>query len=709
MAEQVEQQKAELPAGYEPFPPNLVDQIPTETDRPEGYEPYTPPPQDQGIISRVVQRFLGNDVDDPAEMTRLGTTVLGGLGGSILGARTPVAPGPAGVVINPVTGAIAGGIAGTVTGAVAPEATLGMAEKAGIIDEETRIRYSLRFEDLRTLAEGEALLELATGGTLAAARLIGRGVAKAMTGTNKASQDVAESAYRQGIELMPVQVGGRTIGRGYVAVMGRFPFLGGPIRKTGQAAEDALRTKLQSAPERIGPISNWSDVSERIYDDARDLTGRTAKYFDNKYTELWKLADEMGVQVVPKTTLDKADEILAKIAKQTPTHVTGPGADPGAALKPIKDFIEKEILPMRAATEGGTVTAKQTLAQMDGLVGKIDQQLASMEPAQRKFAQSLMTQLRQAAQADSVGNLRGRNANEIGRSMRELDIEFSHTMSSLFETATANKFASVRRRGLRGVTTDEATRTPVDQLARLIVKLDSPQALDELSRIVSPDTMQRISAHVMDDAISSSMSTKTGAGKVFDVEKFAKHLGLDKPTGDRRKVVESMLQKSGSPLKMKDLDELVLAARAIGDAEIPNVSSFIARRATIGGLQSVINGILPGAAVMSGSMMFGAGTLLASAMTIGSGRLVSAILSKPESARALSKVLDREASQLVRREAWIRALRVGIESMREDEPQPMTAGEIRENAMKYKTLNDLIDYSVKLLDTEQKVIEGSKP
>jgi hypothetical protein len=292
------------PAGYEPFKPSLVDQIPTESDLPEGYERIESKPEPPGFASRIVQRFLGTDVEDPAELTRLGTTVIGGVAGSVAGARTPVAPGAAGIFVNPVTGAIAGGVVGSVTGAIAPEATLGIAEKAGFIDEETRLKYSLSFEDLRTLAEGEAMLELATGGTLSAFRLMGRGTARLMTGIDKEAQGVAESAYRQGIELMPVQVGGRTIGRGYVAVMGRFPLLGGPIRKTGQKAEDVLRARLQSAPERIGPISNWSDVSERIFDDARDLVGRTSKYFEEKYTSLWKRADEMGVLVLPRGTLD---------------------------------------------------------------------------------------------------------------------------------------------------------------------------------------------------------------------------------------------------------------------------------------------------------------------------------------------------------------------------------------------------------------------
>jgi hypothetical protein len=336
------------------------------------------------------------------------------------------------------------------------------------------------------------------------------------------------------------------------------------------------------------------------------------------------------------------------------------------------------------------------------LVSKIDQKLASLEPSQRRFAQSLMAQLRQAAQADSIGNLRGVDANEIGKAMKELDTEFSHTMSSLFETATAKKFGSVRRQGLRGVTADETTRTPVDQLARLIVKLDSPQSLDELSRLVTPDTMQRISAHVMDDAVSASLTTTTGAGKVFDAEKFARHLGLGKPTGARRQVVASMLEKSGSPLKIGDLDDLLVAARSMAGAEIPNMSTFLARRAAIGGAGAVMGGLVVGTAI--GGNIFAAGTLLATAMVIGGGKLVSRILSKPESARALVKVLDKEASQLVKREAMVRALRIGIESVRQDDTQEGLPGAPKRFDFSGVVLKNVMD----ALDAEHKVRESSQ-
>ena len=235
-------------------------------------------------------------------------------------------------------------------------------------------------------------------------------------------------------------------------------------------------------------------------------------------------------------------------------------------------------------------------------------------------------------------------------------------MSQLFETSAAKKFGAVRRRGLRAVEYDEATRIPVDKLADIVVKLDSPQTLDELSRLVQPETFNRIAAKVFDDAY-----TKAYSGAKFDIEKFATALGIGKPTSGRYQTIKTMLEKSGANLSMKELDELVAAGRALTDMEIPDVSTFIARRATLAGMKGIVNGIVPGIALATGTgaAAYAGGPFLAAATFIGGGRLVSSILANPLSAQALKTVLRPEATRIVRRQAFVNAMRLGIEYMRD--------------------------------------------
>ena len=647
-----------IPPGFE-----LVDaQTPPTARTPElppGFELVERPPEPPGVGRRMVQRFLGTDVDDPLELTRMGTSIIGMVGGGIAGSHVPPLPGPAGLVVNPVTGTIVGSMIGAFAGRIAPEATMEAGESLGVLPPGTRMRVGLGPEGMRTVVEGEALLDLATGGGISALRLAGRGAGRLITRSGREGAEAAEAAYRQGIELMPVQVGNSTIARGYVAVMGRFPLLGTSLRKRGQAAENTLQSAIEGIPDRIGPISSWADISEVIYKDGRTLVKDTNARFNRLYEDMFARAEANGVYAIPRETLTKADEILAKIGQQTPATMTGP-ATPGVTLDKVRAFIEAEILPMRAATAGGTAYSKQSLRQMDGIVSKIDQEIASLEPGQARFALSLLGQLRQSAQKDAVLNLRGADADIIAREMREIDTEFSQTMSQVFETATAKRFGSVRRQGLRGVAADEATRTPVDQIARLVVKMDSPQSIDELAKLVTPETFQRIAAKVFDDAVFTAMKSEGGGAARFDVDTFARQLGLS-GTKNQRQSVEAMLARSGG-ITIKELDDLVAAGRAIASVEIPNVSTFIARRATIGGLSSILSSVVPGLAVAGGATYAG-GSVLGMLTLVGGSRLVSSVISNPLNARFLRNVLDKEATTVVRREATVQLLRSGILAM----------------------------------------------
>lgn len=651
---------ADIPEGFE-F-------VPKAPPIPKGFEevPVTEFPEPEPSIGgKVVQRFLGTDVEDPQEFTRMGPIIAGAFAGGYFGAQvTPKLPGMAGFVVNPITGALLFGAAGSALGAAAPEGVMDVGEMIGAFPPGTREKHGLSPEDLKTVMEGEALLDLATGGGITFLRLTGRGTVRLMSGV---SREIAEAATRQGIPLMPVQVGNRVLGKGFVAVLGRFPFLGAPIRKTGQATEKAMRKAVEGLPARFAPLASWSTISDEIFTNAKTLVQATDTRFRKLYGDLWQRANEMGVRSIPAMTLKRSDEILAKLEKARPVtaaELVGkevPETTIGKVSEKVAGFIRENVLVMREKIPGGTAIAHQPLKQMDELLSKIDQEIASFEPGQKRYARSLFNQLRQAVQLDMLANLRGAQADEIGRQLKAIDADFSVTMSQLFETSAAKKFGSVARRGLRGVATDPTTRMSVDKLADLVVKIDEPKTIDELSRLVTPDTFNRIAAKVFDDAYSKAYTT----GKQFNVERFAKSLGLDAPTSSRYLTIESMLAKTNTGVTMEMLDDLVVAGRAIADLEIPDVSAFIARRATLGGLRGFINGMVPGMvlATGTGAAAYAGGSLLAIGTFIGGSRLISSILANPLSAQALKTVMRPEATRIVKRTAVVNAIRTGLNYM----------------------------------------------
>lgn len=630
--------------------------------------------QQRSIGGRALDRFLGRDVSDPQEFKRLVGTVAGGVSGAMAGARTARAPGAMGVVVNPITGALVGGLAGTAGGTAAPEAFVQGAEDMGLVPQGTRDRVTLSNEELRTVIEGELLLDLITAGGVSAVRGIGRQVGRRAAGITPEAQALAERSAQMGVDLMPVQVGDRAIGRGFVAVMGKFPLVGVPFRRQAEVAEGQFAQLVRDMPERVAPLMSRSDLGVQMFQDAENLLRAVNRSFDQSYSEVFQRADQLGVKVAPRHTMNTADEILERIAQETPTpasRVLGrEGVEPGAGavLDDVADFIRTEILPLREAVAGGDVIARQTLRQMDGLMSKIDQKLLAMEPSQRKFAQSLMQRLRQSAANDIATNTRGPagSASTIGQELRQLDQEFSHLMSEIFETSAAKRFGSVKRRGIRAREFDEVTRTPVDELARFLVRLDSPQLIDETRRLVTPDTFQRIGASVLDDAIEGAIRQSPDGTFRFSAETFERNLGFDRAVSPRRQAVDKLLQDAG--IGEPEISAMVEAGRRIAGLEVPSASTFVARRGTLGGRDAVVNAFLAGGA--AGHTARGGGVtsaLMSTLMFLGGTRILSAALANPASARAFREVMDTEADRGVRRAAALKTLRLVVEGAQSDE------------------------------------------
>ncbi len=646
------------------------------------------PEEEPGIAGKIGQRLMGTDVEDPLVLPRTVSTIsgaiAGGVAGAALGSKVPPLPPPMGFFINPITGALVFSAAGAFGGAVAPEMAIEFAETLGLVEEGTRDEVGLSAEDLMTVAEGEFLLDVATGGGFTILRMGARPLVRAVTGITKAGTQAAEEAAAKGIHLMPVQVGNNIVPRGYVAVFGRFPFLGSAVRKNAMASERAVTEQIKGLASRVGVIKGMDDISERIFRDASTLVKSVEKRMSADYTKLFKLADEAGVVIEPKSTIKKGKALIEKINAGLTSLATKEGGiskgKAGEGLQIVKDFIEKEILPLQGQlptkTEfkgapvfgfqnvpGKSFNTRQTFEQMNGLFGKIDQTLASMEPAQRKFALAMMTQIRQAAKLDALSNAKGKSAGAIMKQVRELDREYSTTMASLFETATAKKFATVTKRGLRGVGVDRVTRTGTDQLSKLVLKTDSPKAIEELALLTqnNPGTMKQIAATILQQGVDDAplIVGEDGVAR-FSTDAFIRRFGLENVKSPRYKTMKKLLEKSGSNVGMEDLQAIAAAGKIIETFDIPSVSSFIARRAGIGGIRAGISGLTPGLSIIGAGSVAGAfntpALVLGMLMFVGA-RQFSKAIADPKTARLLKSVLKEEARSIDGRKRFIQVLR----------------------------------------------------
>lgn len=629
-------------------------------------EPDEPP----SILDRMGGRFFGTDVQDEIPWTRLGTIISGAMGGAWAGAElggAALSPlGPVGMGAGAVVGGITGSVMGTTAGAALPEVVMDLGEKLGLASVGTRERYGLNNEELSTVLKGEALIDAATGGGLAVLRLAGRGAIGAFTGITRQGRELAEQATREGINMMPVSVGNRTMPRSLIAIFGRFPFVATPIRKQGQAVDRALTTAFENLPARIAVPASMNEVSADIFSNVKDLAVEIDQQFARQYEEIYKLADDMKVRVRPEDTMQTATNIIAKIAELSPTAGVGMTAPrPAQSLQILRRFISQSFLSMKG-TDGRL--SPQSLRQMDQLMENIDEQLGIFAKADQGLPIKYLEQLRNAVSTDMINMGRGKIGpaamapREIGRRLRAVDREFQNTMADVLENATAKRFVNIQRRGISGFGMGQATSSHIDGLTALIMRGDSPKTVDELAKMIQPETMKKLASSVIQRRLETAID-HTANGIRLNIDKFAHQMGIDARTGGRYLQTERLLQEAGG-LSMSEVNQLMTIGRQVASVEIPDVAAFVSRRAGMSGLKGATNVMVPGLAVAGGNLATKQGgfarIVMGGLLFIGGGRMLSRALANPDSARALRYVLREETSRVGRRAMGIRAFRAAI-------------------------------------------------
>lgn len=667
-------------------PPNDAERFAQEL--PEGIMGFLQ--QASSGFTKALGRLTGQyDTPEPStftKVTRPSSIAVGATAGGIMGSRIPVAPGIMGLFVNPVTGAVGGGVLGSIAGTFAPETTLQLAEWLGIVPKGTRESEGRPYDELKKIAEGEAYLDATFGVAGQIPRLLARPLARATNKITKESEDLARFAHdRLGIDLLPWQVGHEGFGRRALNVLGRFPMVGSPARGTSwlqsirtglgqRGTEEAARTAIEKLPSRFGNVDTFPDLSHALLGDADTLLRTTAQQFDQVYTQIWNNADRYAIWVSPTHTLNAVGEIRDEILKRTPSATSGEILY-SSTNKQLIDFIEKNI---------NTLADTQTLRQMHGVADNLDTFIKGVEPAQRGFIMRNVNILREAIKKDMVDSLNTPAAKPIADALATTDETWHKWLADTFETATAKKFGKVRKHGIRGWGFDRTTQSAIDGVAEHILDLNSPQAIDELLRLAGQPTAQRLAATVVEQGLKRAM-VQDGVGKfAFDVKRAQDFFGIGDKTSGRFKAMERLLNSSGSPLGMADLDRTFEVMRAISSFSVGNASDFIARRGTLGGTQAIINGILltGGGTMGAGAVAGPTGSFAAGLLMFLGARGFARAISNPHGARAWREVASKEAGLGNRRASALRLLHLGITDITnrmitEDQYEPTEVGKVK--------------------------------
>lgn len=616
------------------------------------------------LFTRAVYRAFGWDVEDPMPGSRFATSITGMLGGAQVGASIPGPPLVKGF------GGLVGGTVGTVLGAMAPENTLDALEMIGVLEPGSRDRLGLNDQDLKTVLLGEAALDLWFAGGVAAARGMSRGVSNFMTGANATSKGMAEAASREGIALLPVQVGEGRFARAYVSVLGRLPLVGTPIKKGSDRAMQQIGRMFEGIPERLGPLSTTDEVSGHILREARYTVDGISQMYERRAGELMRQADMMKVVVRPVQTRATTDSLLRRTQAEIPKGFGGRPAEALDGTKDLRQFLARntKLLTDTNPTTGlsGTEIADLPLRQMDTFVKQIDRKIAKWAQANDSITVGRYQQLRASVVADSVTGMVPAGRNAAGRQtlrstaqsdalmaeFRQMDDDLTTTVHALFSTTTAERMGIRTSITGRAVQMHQMGPRGYDKLGETILRGDNPLAVEELARLVSPATMRRLGNSVFNTALEEAHVATQAGQRMFDPQRFADALGVNRPTSAKFQQTQALLNATGG-ITMPQLRQFIdFSSRAAG-AEIPNASQFLARKVALGGFSGVMVG---GGMLTAGP----GGGLVAGLSMVGGLRLVSAVISNPRSARALTRVFDEEASMVVRRAAWYRAATFGV-------------------------------------------------
>lgn len=599
-------------------------------------------PQGAGIPEMVT------DTGEPSALERFGqaafTPDVFRAGGATLGTALGSA------------GGLPGAIAGGVLGAGAGQSAFDLAQRgvAALSGEEAP----------KTLGQeagaiGEAALEEATFAGLGSIAgpvvksfkpLLG----KLLGVSGEPTKQIIKEAERQGIPLAAAQLSKKPSVKNFSQVIGVFPFVGTPFKKLGQATGQAIDTRTASILNELAPTATTADLGVDLTKAASGKFKNAARVGGALYKDFADKAVAAGnPSIVPTDSMRQIANNL--VDKKALERVFVPGRRgagqtqivPEELRNPLDQFFQNfSNLPERL-----------TVLQARGLQRSLNE--ATKLAKAQGFDISRAGQIKQALEQDlnslDIGNLAPDVGAPIVDALQKANSFWAENMRP-FETATAKRFGRVDR-NIFSPKFAKAGSANADEAFRAVVNTRSPQAMADLRALVGDDAMRGVARRNVEDAFAKATAAggPKGSAISFDPATLSANLGLDDATG--RKVLAESLKGTGT--SVADLERFVDVTRTAADFAVPDVSSFLQRRLTLGGLRSLIGTGVAGVAVTQAPV---------AALTLGIlARKGSQILASPKALKAMTTALDDSVSDKLRRTAL---LRLGSAVLPDDETVP---------------------------------------
>jgi hypothetical protein len=510
----------------------------------------------------------------------------------------------------------------------------------------------------------------------------------------KADKSLYESAKRMGFPLS-LSDSGNMLARGYGSVIGVFPYVGTPLKVAAGKKANFLNNATNNYLNTYGPNVtltklgiDMTKASKQTYGDFKRVTGFLYKSFEDSAAKMGnvpiistknfkdsllsftKIVDNGAVTLKTGAKLKdpRKDTIYkyAKNSKNIPDYVT---ADQYKALiDSVKYYMKLSVKqPVDLKVLTGIKSALETDLRLLTKKSYRDNLLTNVYPLSKskknfvdpKLLEDIATKLKFADKVYANGLENSLITNVLESEATKQGIKLTAVPGKrAFETATAKEFKRTDK-NIFGPGFEIPGSINVDQLGTILMaKGASPQLFKDLSTLVGPEQFKKFVRTRLQKGFDDSFvkAGKGDQGLIFDPYKFERNLGLTTETG--RETIEAMLKSVKNvdskgntlpKLTIEQLDDFFAIAKNHAGLKIPNVSSFVARRATLGGTKSILGGSLFLAAGANPLTLSGASLIFLS-------RKTSRSLANPGALRDVMTALDITSPPGMRKMATLKLI-----------------------------------------------------
>jgi len=585
------------------------------------------------IKSKAIKGYnlYNTDQPNPFPAYKLISSIIGGTAGNIVGARTGAKLGASLGRFGGPWGMLAGGMIGGTLGYVGSllgyELTLNDLNRKGMLYTPTyneigefignreginRPTKEKLVEYLKHEAKIDAMFQ---GGFFAARpvfKMLGYGTRNLLTGVGAKELALARQLKETtGITPSISDISRYEIIRAMPQVIGRLPFFRRPFVKATSLKQEQL---FNTAKDKIflnGPTFTLADLGHDMSAVRERITKEIATAVDNKYAAwynslgdnpaiAWNAArakSKEGAKWMENLGMPPEDLVKNSLYRKLANYG---GTAEGSVWRSGAPMTSEQWKQMRLGLTNDVLYNKDLSVEMKGVARNV---LRAME--------------------EDMANLVKANPNlykNADKLLQEADQSFKNMMI-LFGDPTVKALGKDSKFAFVNAIKQPGSKYANELLDSALKDFRSPEAMERLHQILGGEMFGRVMKAKLIDSFQNSFTkstTKPGLTNIgddffdnfddlaFDSTFFKRSLGLDeagKPLKRKLDALTRGLDLGGTGQKLPTAQELLNFADAAGtffNGKNMNISTFLTRRAALGGTDSLVRVLVP-AASLAGS------------------------------------------------------------------------------------------------------------